>query len=83
MQPPRKSPELHYSPNPVHPLFAEHYLAQARPRFMSDLTIESTVSRAFGVDNFSLMPIDTPLGKHSYSLLCFSVNRATCILAGP
>ncbi len=30
------------------------------------MDLETTVSRAFGLDNFSFMPIDKPLGKLFY-----------------
>lgn len=62
----RKSPELSYSPAPPKMLFAENLLSSGRPRMHSDITLESTVDRAFGVAKFSLMPIDKPLGKQSY-----------------
>lgn len=63
---PRKSPELSYSQAPANMLLAEHLLVASRPRMYSDIACERIVSRAFGMDNFSLMPIDKPLGKHSY-----------------
>lgn len=58
----RKSPVLNYAKAPQHPLFEREMLR--RPRIMSDM--ECTVSRAFGLDNFSLLPIDNPLGKLFY-----------------
>jgi hypothetical protein len=62
------SPNLGFAPQPTNSLFSEAFLKkpQIRPRFVSDLALDSTVSRAFGLDNFSLLPIDEPLGKHSY-----------------
>jgi hypothetical protein len=61
-----KSPELIYTSKHENQLFSDHYLIQPRPRIMSDINLESTVSRAFGLDNFSFMPIDKPLGKPFY-----------------
>lgn len=67
MQPTHRkfSPQLGFAPNPASTLFPESFLkpTQSRPRFVSDMALDSTVSRAFCADNFSLLPIDEPIGK--------------------
>lgn len=76
----RKSPVLNYAHAPQHSLFERELLR--RPRIMSDM--ELTVSRAFGVDNFSLMPIDKPLGKLFYLgptfIFSFLIDNSCCLL---
>ena len=68
MQPaPRKpSPELTPGSALTSLLFGERKSQQQRRRIMSDITMEAAVNKAFGFDEFSLVPIDEPIGKHFY-----------------